>query len=144
MDTYRSHPPNLGCVYLYTHMHCSPPPSLPIVHHLSLDGNSAHTEARQPIGSHTGPSAHWPLTPNQLGETVPCSEPKTACTRPSAHRPRMQTDRPRSSRWILKFIPFIYLPPRAVPTQCTLCKKPLLYSAAHTASPQPPSRLLGN
>lgn len=62
---YIFRPPHLALMYIYTHT--ALPPSLPVVHHLSLDGNSAHTEASPPIRRHIAPHAYRPLTPNQLG-----------------------------------------------------------------------------
>lgn len=52
-------------MYIYTHTNTNSalPPSLPVVHHLSLGGNPAHTEASQPIRRQRAPHAHRPLTP---------------------------------------------------------------------------------
>lgn len=81
-------------VYLYTNNSVLPP-SLPVVHHLSLHGNSAHTEASRPIRKHTAPHAHRPLTPNQLGILEPGSEPE--CTHARA-RAETHTPSPKVSK----------------------------------------------
>lgn len=53
--------------YMYTHTTTLAPTSFLVLHHLSLDGDPAHTVSCQPIRRVRAPHAHRPLTPNQLG-----------------------------------------------------------------------------